>query len=697
MANVVGDIAIQVGADIGPLVRDLSKASSAVSKFGADAGKSGGGMSVLAKGAGILAASVVTASVAMAAFTKRAMDNIDALSKQARVAGVSVATFQAMAQVADEAGVSSESLSKNLVKMQNNLVDLGKGAKSQVEAFGALGLSYSQLEGMDASGQFELIAKAISGISDPAERTAAALDIFGKSGAEALLMMPGYSDALANATKFQKDFGLAVSDVDAQQIEAANDAIGRTQMIMAGLSTELAVTFAPALEKIATVMLGMAAAFNQMLESGAPVNQLFGSVTGRAEEFLGVDLYNKLLLDAEAFDRVKGALTSYKEAMAFLDVQPTIAAFNELEDTLFSIGEVDAAGKIGDLGAQLAMAKKEFDNGTISADQLLLKVEALKGEAALLLEAMGGINGLDTSGAIGAISALAGMLDVAKRAALALRAALPGPVASSKSNGVNDERGSQRDAYASSTLAPGTSTRPPRAPQNVDFGIADAGSGGGGGGGGDNGADDLKRMQDKFATEQEQIQAQYAEQLAKLEEFRQSKLLTEQEYNDLEAKVKEEHQKKLADIEQASLSARLDAYAGALGDLASLMQSSNSKLFKVGQAAAIAQSIVSGYQAAVDAWQKGMKIGGPPVAAAFTAASLVKTGAMIAKIKSQSPTGGGSTTNVGSGGAAAAAPAQSNIANVTWIGEPTREGFGSLTEKLNAEFKQGYILNLSFR
>ena len=300
---------------------------------------------------------VVAAGVAMAAFTKAAMNNIDALSKQARVAGLSVAQFQAMSLVAEEAGVSSESLSKNLVKMQNNLVDLGKGTKTQVEAFGALGLSYSQLEGLDAAGQFELIAEKISTISDPVQKTAVALDIFGKSGAEALLMMPGYSAALANATKFQRDFGLAVSDVDAQQIEAANDAIGRTQMIMAALSTELAVTFAPALEKMATVMLSMAAAFNHMLESGAPVNELFGGVTGRAEEFLGVDLYNKLLLDAEAFDHAKGAITSYKEAMAFLDVQPTINSLNELEDTLFSIGEVDAAGKIGDLGAQLATAR----------------------------------------------------------------------------------------------------------------------------------------------------------------------------------------------------------------------------------------------------------------------------------------------------------------------------------------------------
>ena len=51
------------------------------------------------------------AGAALAAFTRASMDNIDALSKQVRVAGVSVAQFQAMALVAEEAGVSSETLS----------------------------------------------------------------------------------------------------------------------------------------------------------------------------------------------------------------------------------------------------------------------------------------------------------------------------------------------------------------------------------------------------------------------------------------------------------------------------------------------------------------------------------------------------------------------------------------------------------
>lgn len=688
MAVVVGDIAIQVGADIGPLVRDLGKASSAVSKFGADAGKSGSGISVLAKGAGIFAASVVTASVAMAAFTKRAMDNIDALSKQARVAGVSVATFQAMAQVAEEAGVSAEQLSKTLVKMQDNITNLGKGGKQQVEAFDALGVSFSRLDGLKADEQFAIIAEKIDAIQDPAAKTSAAIDVFGKSGADAINMLGGFRAAVQDAAKFQRDFGLAVSDVDARNIEAANDAMGRVKMAVGGLATEMAVTFAPSVEMVS---LGLAGLVHDLIGTKTAMEETFQTAQ-IAKSILGEDLYAALQANAQLFAENAQEVGKYKGTLQALSDYARDAAisFYVLSKQFQAAGETGLAAEMEQVGRNVIAARDSFDNGSISAEEFRQKIQDAAEEAARLMDAAQGVDGLNLSNAKGQIAGLTALLKLAKTAADSLRGALP-----SVNNSGPDERGSQRDAYASSTLAPGTSPRPPRAPQNVDFGIADAGSGGGGGGG-DNGADDLKRMQDKFATEQEQIQAQYAEQLAKLEEFRQSKLLTEQEYNDLEAKVKEEHQKKLADIDRQSMFERLDAYSGALGDLASLMRTSNAKLFKIGQVAAIAEATVTGIKAAVTAYDKGMTFGGPLAAAAFAAASLAKTGAMIASIKSQSATGGGGSSG-GSGGAAAAAPAQPNIANVTWIGEPTREGFRSLTEKLNAEFKQGYTLNLSFR
>ncbi len=64
----------------------------------------------------------------------------------------------------------------------------------------------------------------------------------------------------------------------------------------------------------------------------------------------------------------------------------------------------------------------------------------------------------------------------------------------------------------------------------------------------------------------------------------------------------------------------------------------------------IAEALISGYQAAVDAWQKGMNNGGPAVAALYTAGSLARTGALIAQMKSTSRGGG-----VAAGGGAVAA------------------------------------------
>ena len=64
----------------------------------------------------------------------------------------------------------------------------------------------------------------------------------------------------------------------------------------------------------------------------------------------------------------------------------------------------------------------------------------------------------------------------------------------------------------------------------------------------------------------------------------------------------------------------------------------------------IAEALISGYQAAVDAWQQGMRQGGPAVAALYTAGSLARTGALIAQMKSSSRGGG-----VAAGGGAVAA------------------------------------------
>lgn len=173
--------------------------------------------------------------------------------------------------------------------------------------------------------------------------------------------------------------------------------------------------------------------------------------------------------------------------------------------------------------------------------------------------------------------------------------------------------------------------------------------GGGGGGKGRDYREEFAALQERFATEAEIIQLEYEKQLAMLDEFRAQKVAKEAEYNELEQRINKEHQDKMRSMEQAAQAARLDAVSGALGDLSALMSSNNKKMFAIGKAAAIAEATVSGYQAAVKAWNYGMGHGGPAAATAFTAASLAKTGALIGSIASQSANGGGSQANPGGG------------------------------------------------
>lgn len=105
-------------------------------------------------------------------------------------------------------------------------------------------------------------------------------------------------------------------------------------------------------------------------------------------------------------------------------------------------------------------------------------------------------------------------------------------------------------------------------------------------------------------------------------------------------------------IAEAERSYNLSVASGAFSDLLGLAAGHSRKAFELAKVGAISTAVITGYDAAVKAWDSGMSTGGPwapVVAAGYTAASLLKTGSLIAGIKGQSYGGGGSQSG-GSGG-----------------------------------------------
>jgi hypothetical protein len=116
-----------------------------------------------------------------------------------------------------------------------------------------------------------------------------------------------------------------------------------------------------------------------------------------------------------------------------------------------------------------------------------------------------------------------------------------------------------------------------------------------------------------------------------------------------------------ADAQQARdklrYSERQGAISVALGlgqQLMGLMQGHSKRAFEFAKASAVGSAVIDGYRSAVAAWSAGMATGGPwapAVAAAYTASSLLKTGALIQSIRGTSfGSSGGSASASGGGG-----------------------------------------------
>lgn len=232
-------------------------------------------------------AAVGAAVAALTALTRASMNNIDELSKQARSLGIATNRLQAMAMVAEEAGVSQGQLTTAMGRMQVQVTQLADGTATATRAFERIGVSMQDLRGLTPDEQFRRITDGLEGIENPAERTTAAMEIFGRAGRGVINMLDGYGAKLDEAAEFQRRFGIAVSQDQADAIERANDAIGRLGMAFQGLGNLLAVTLAPIIEGTANVIGEIAGvifdrvvpATDAYAEAQAELNRVLGIYT----------------------------------------------------------------------------------------------------------------------------------------------------------------------------------------------------------------------------------------------------------------------------------------------------------------------------------------------------------------------------------------------------------------------------------
>lgn len=163
------------------------------------------------------------------------------------------------------------------------------------------------------------------------------------------------------------------------------------------------------------------------------------------------------------------------------------------------------------------------------------------------------------------------------------------------------------------------------------------------------GQEDAERALDRYRSEEEMLEVHHERQLAQLENYRKNGHLTEQKYNEAVFKEKQAYEKATTTLTQKEMFARNQLASNMLTRLSGMMSSKYRALFEIGKVASIANIGVKAPEMAHDAAAWGMKLGGPPLSAAFRGASYLVSAAEMAQVASTSFGGGGSISGGGGG------------------------------------------------
>jgi hypothetical protein len=169
---------------------------------------------------------------------------VDDLSKRT---GVSAQTLQAYQFAAEQSGVSVETFGKGIQKLGINLGEAQTGNKSAIKSFADLGLSVEELTRLSPEQAFEKVAAAISQLPNAAQQAAAAVSLFGKSGAELVPVFQEGAGYLAEMRAEAERLRLVLSKEQTQALANLDDSISKVSASFKSLQARIVAELAPSL------------------------------------------------------------------------------------------------------------------------------------------------------------------------------------------------------------------------------------------------------------------------------------------------------------------------------------------------------------------------------------------------------------------------------------------------------------------
>lgn len=186
-----------------------------------------------------------------AAGVKKALDLGGDLADVADQTGLTTGRVMVLREAFNLAGIGAEALGPTINKMQRAISEAAQGAGPAADAFQRLGLSAGDLANMSPDQALSAIGAAINGISNPTQRAATAMEIFGKSGGKLLTLFAdsGMMGAAADIIGGQAAIMEQNAGVFARTSDLINASSNKLQGVFVGMAESIAPAILPLLER----------------------------------------------------------------------------------------------------------------------------------------------------------------------------------------------------------------------------------------------------------------------------------------------------------------------------------------------------------------------------------------------------------------------------------------------------------------
>jgi len=196
-------------------------------------------------------AAATAAAVGLTALINRSFDTIDTLAKVSRKLGIATEDMAGLRLAAEETGAGTRTLDMGLQRMVRRISEAAIGIGEARGAIKEIGLDAVALGRLTPDQQFIQIAEAMSKVTNQSDRVRLSFKLFDSEGVALVNTLALGRKGLEETREAAEKLGLAVSMVDAERIEKANDAWGRMKSAVTGIGNQLAIVVAPSMEAFA--------------------------------------------------------------------------------------------------------------------------------------------------------------------------------------------------------------------------------------------------------------------------------------------------------------------------------------------------------------------------------------------------------------------------------------------------------------